>query len=149
MIHSIPRLPRLFLLATLFLALLPARGQVVIAEFMAVNTNTNIVDEDGNREDWLEVQNTGASTVSLNGWYLTDDHGDLRKWQFPVTTPVVSLAPGARLLVWCSEKDRKANAARLHTNFKLNSGGEYLGLVRPDGLTVEHQYPSTYPVPAE
>jgi hypothetical protein len=148
---SFPRLPRpsiVFLCC--LLACLPAiQAQVVIAEFMAVNTNTNIVDEDGNREDWLELHNAGTSPVSLNGWYLTDDHGDLRKWQFPQATPAVTLAAGARLLVWCSDKNRKASATRLHTNFKLDSGGEYLALVRPDGLTVEHQYPATYPVPTK
>jgi hypothetical protein len=50
----------------------------------------------------------------------------------------------SRLVVWCSAKNRKANvgtptAPRLHTNFKLNNGGEHLALVRPDGVTVEHE----------
>lgn len=133
------------LLAALCLFAANARSAVVISEFMAANTNTNIVDEDGNHEDWLELQNNGATTVSLNGWYLTDDATDLRKWQFPATSPTVSLAPGARLLVWASGKNRKASASRLHTNFKLDSSGEYLALVQPDGLTVEHSYGPTFP----
>ena len=129
---------RLFLL--LLLLSVSARAQVVISEFMAANVNTTIVDEDGSHQDWLELQNNGASTVSLNGWYLTDDITDLRKWQFPLTTPAVSLAPGARLLVWCSSKNRKSSITKLHTNFKLDSAGEYLALVQSNGLTVAYQY---------
>lgn len=133
-------LTRLFLLLCLVST---GHAQVVISEFMAANVNTTIVDEDGSHQDWLELQNNGASAASLNGWYLTDDATDLRKWRFPLTAPAVSLAPGARLLVWCSNKNRKANATKLHTNFRLDSAGEYLGLVQPDGLTVQSKYDTT------
>src|SRR5687767_10348493 len=127
-----PRALRLALFAAAAAAH-PSQAEVVISEFMASNVNTNIVDEDGNREDWIELQNNGTTTVSLNGWYLTDDAGDKRKWQFPQTTPVVSLAPGQRLLVWASNKNRKLAVNRLHTNFALNASGEYLALIKPDG----------------
>lgn len=118
---------------------------VIISEFMADNVTSAERDEDGERNDWLELQNTSASAVNLNGWYLTDDASDLRKWRFPTTSPVISIAAGGRLVVWCSGKDRKANITRLHTNFKLDKDGEYLGLVRSDGVTVEHSYGPTYP----
>ncbi len=122
-----------------------ARAQVVISEFMAANSNTVITDEEGSHADWLELQNNGASSVNLNGWYLTDKSSDRRKWRFPVTTPAVNLASGARLLIWCSGKDRKADATHLHTNFSLDkSAGGYLALVRADGITIEHSYAS-YP----
>ena len=48
-------------------------------------------------------------------------------------------------MVWASNKNRRAVANRLHTNFKLSSQGEFLGLVRPDGATVEHSYSPAYP----
>lgn len=140
--HAVPR--ALIFLAILFVSV-SAGAQVVISEFMAVNTNTNIVDEDGSHADWIELHNTGATSVSLNGWYLTDDKGDLREWQFPATTPAVTLAADARLRVWASGKNRKAAADRLHTNFSLNSSGEYLALVRSDGLTVEFDFDPEYP----
>ena len=93
MFHS----PRTFHFCLALFALLafcgPARGQTVyISELLAENQTNAKVDEDGDHSDWLEIWNSGASTVSLNGWYLTDNAGDLRKWQFPVTTPAVSLA---------------------------------------------------------
>jgi hypothetical protein len=120
------------------------RAGVVISEFVAQNI-TGAIDEDGEHEDWIELYNDGASSVSLNGWYLTDDATNLQKWRFPLTTPVVNLAPGGRLVVWCSNKNRKAAANRLHTNFKLDAAGEYLGLIRSDGFTIEHSYGPTYP----
>lgn len=131
-------------------------AQVIISEFMADNVTSAYVDEDGSHEDWIEITNLGNTSVSLNGWYLTDEGGDdanrlnadLRKWQFPVTSPAVVLTAvgttNSRLVVWCSNKNRKVNvgtptAPRLHTNFKLNNAGEHLALVRPDGVTVEHE----------
>ena len=127
-------------------ALLPAaKGQFVINEFMANNLSSVDVDEDTQHEDWIEIQNTGNTAAVLNGWYLTDDGSELRKWQFPVTTPVVSVAAGARLTVWASGKNRRAVANRLHTNFKLKSEGEFLALVKPDGTTIGDGYSPTYP----
>ncbi len=133
-----------------------ANAQVVISEFMADNVTSAYVDEDGSHEDWIELTNLGNTSVSLNGWYLTDEAGDdanrlnadLRKWQFPVTSPAVTLTAAgtadSRLVIWCSNKNRKASvgtptAPRLHTNFKLNNAGEHIALVRPDGVTVEHE----------
>ncbi len=133
------------LLFAILLAATPLSAQVVINEFMADNVTSPNTDEDGQINDWLELQNNGPTSVSLNGWYLTDDAGDLQKWRFPVTAPVVSLASGARLVVWCSNKNRKANVTKLHTNFKLSASGEYLALVRADGITVEHSYAPMYP----
>ena len=139
-----PRRTPLFCLA-LFFALLacgPARAQTVyISEFLADNQLNTKVDEDGDHSDWLEIWNSGATPVSLNGWYLTDDAGDLHKWRFPVTTPAVTLAAGARQLVFASNKDRKLAVTKLHTNFRLSkNAGSYLALVRSDGLTIEHVY---------
>lgn len=118
-----------------------AHGQVYISEFLADNQTTSAIDENGDHSDWLEIWNSGATTVSLNGWYLTDDSSNLRKWQFPVTTPSVLVGPGARILIWCSSKNRKLNAGQLHTNFKLaKNAGSYLALVKSDGLTISHAY---------
>ena len=63
---------------------------VMITEFMADNLTSSIRDEDGERQDWLELQNMSGSPVSLNGWYLTDNASDLRKWRFPTTAPTVT-----------------------------------------------------------
>ncbi|HUT09819.1 MAG TPA: lamin tail domain-containing protein, partial [Thermoguttaceae bacterium] len=115
-------------------------GALVISEFLAVNTKT-LLDEDSQYRDWIEIHNPTAAAVDLEGWYLTDELTDLRQWQFPSVT----VEPGGYLLVFASEKDRLG--AELHTNFKLADQGEYLALVRPDGLTVEFAFDPTYPAP--
>ncbi len=137
-----PRQFLAFLFLLIFLAVFEsAEAQVYISEFLADNQTNTKVDEDGDHADWIELWNSGASAVSLNGWSLTDDPGDLRKWQFPATTPVVSLAANARIVIFASNKNRRLDITKLHTNFKLaKNAGSYLALVRADGLTVEHSY---------
>ena len=49
-----------------------SHAQLSISEFLASNSN-GLQDELGNEEDWLEIQNTSGVTVSLTGWYLTDE----------------------------------------------------------------------------
>jgi hypothetical protein len=120
-----------------------ARELVQINEFMAVNVH-GLDDESRNEEDWIEIHNAGTSTMDMAGWYLTDDHTHLTKWKFPA----VILAPDAYLVVFASGKDRKDPAGVLHTNFKLSATGEYLGLVRPDGVTVASEYAPVYPIQA-
>ena len=115
-------------------------AKVLISEFMAVN-DTGIRDEDGDREDWIELYNAGTTTVDLDDWYLTDSAGNLTKWKCP---PVL-LAPGGHLLVWASGKNKDDVEDGLHTNFKLSAEGEYLALVQSDGVTVEFEYGPEYP----
>src|SRR5262245_58865981 len=114
---------------------------VVINEFLAANVHS-LVDEDGDRSDWIELKNTGAIAADISGWYLTDDEADLTKWQFPA----VSLASGAHLIVFASAKDRSIAGQELHTNFHLDDEGEYLGLVMPDGTTIAQDFA---PFPAQ
>jgi hypothetical protein len=107
-----------------------------INEFLAANLS-GLADEDvpAEPQDWIEIWNHGATTVNLNGYTLTDDRDDPGKWTFPAT----NLAPGQFLVVFASEKDRRTitNAAhRFHTNFKLNSGGEYLALFNAESPRV-------------
>ena len=115
-------------------------ADLVINEFMAANTDT-IVDEDGDYSDWLEIHNAGASTVDLDGFFLTDSEVEPARWRFPR----VLLEGGAFLLVFASGKDRADPAGELHTNFRLTAAGEYLALVAPDGFTVVHEYEPAYP----
>src|SRR5262245_25058265 len=137
---------RLFVLPLALLCLfasplLQAADNVQINEFMALNNNS-LKDEDGDHEDWIELHNAGSNTVNLAGWYLTDTTNRLTNWM----VPSVTLAPDAYLIVFASGKDR--DVGELHTNFKLSGGGEYLGLIRPDGVTVAWEYAPTYPIQA-
>lgn len=117
-----------------------ARARVIISEFLAVN-DKDLKDADGDHTDWIELFNAGDATVDLAGWGLTDDAKDLAKWMFPA----VKIEAGGFLLVFASGKNRAKPDGELHANFKLGAGGEYLGLVKPDGQTVVHHFVMKYP----
>ena len=115
-------------------------GDPIIAEFQAIN-DTTLQDEDGDYSDWIEIRNLRAESINLEGWYLTDDDTDLRKWQFPA----ISISANDELVVFASNKDRVASGGELHTNFRLSGNGEYLALVKPDGITIADAFAPEYP----
>jgi hypothetical protein len=102
----------------------------IISEFVASNA-TGIVDADGEFSDWLEIHNPTAGPIDMTGWRLTDTASNPALWTFPAMT----LAAGERRIVFASDKNRTDPAGELHTNFKLSAGGEYLALLKPDGVT--------------
>ncbi|MGB2454814.1 MAG: lamin tail domain-containing protein, partial [Akkermansiaceae bacterium] len=106
------------------------QGAPRISEFVALNTRS-LVDEDGDSSDWIEIENTDDTAVSLGGWYLTDDPKDLTKWEIPAVT----LLPNDFLVIFASNKNRVDPASNLHTNFTLQPQ-EFIGLVEPDGKSL-------------
>ncbi len=134
-----PPSPRASLAVAALLAVAPqAPAAPFLSELMASNASTH-ADEDGDFPDWVEIGNPDGSPVDLEGYYLTDDAGELTKWRFPE----VAIAPGGHLVVFASDKDR--DVGELHTNFKLSAGGEYLALVAPDGSTVVDAFDPGFP----
>lgn len=102
---------------------------IQIHELLAKNSK-GLKDSAGEREDWIELCNTGRSLVNLGGYYLTDNLDRPTKWKIPTGT----LLPGGRtLLIWADEDARQGP---LHANFKLSSDGETLALFGPDGETL-------------
>jgi hypothetical protein len=98
---------------------------LVINEISAAN-QTGLTDEDGEQEDWIEIHNRGGNPVDLAGWSLSDNPDVPSQWIFPTK----ALAPGEYVVVFASGKDRKPTVGtnRWHTNFKLATAGEFLGL---------------------
>lgn len=115
-------------------------AQPIINEFLASNDGV-IQDEDGAYADFIELYNAGDQSINLGGWYLTDDHDDLTRWAIPS----VDLAAGAYLVIFASGKDRAIAGNELHTNFSISVDGEYLGLIRPDGVTAESEFFPEFP----
>lgn len=115
------------------------RADVILSELMAANRHT-LADETGAFPDWIELQNRGPDAVSIEGWHLTDTAANLNRWTFPAVT----LPAGGFLLVFASGLDRTQNVAYLHTNFRLDADGGYVGLIKPDGVTVESAF-ADYP----
>ncbi len=111
-----------------------------ISEFMASNTRT-LADETGAYSDWIEIYNPSASAVNLDGWFLSDSARNLTKWRFPAT----NLASGRFLVVFASGHNRRTAGAPLHTSFELSASGEFLGLVKPDGVTIATEFNPAFP----
>jgi hypothetical protein len=138
------RFSRLFALAVCATACATLRAGPVITEFMASNEST-LADEDGAYSDWIELHNPAAVSLNLAGWYLTDSASNKTKWQFPA----IVLPAGGYVVVFASSKDRRNPGSNLHTNFALSAGGEYLGLIRPDGETVEFDFGARFPAQSD
>ncbi|HKX62159.1 MAG TPA: LamG-like jellyroll fold domain-containing protein, partial [Verrucomicrobiae bacterium] len=121
---------------------LTAASPVVISEFMASN-RSGIVDDFGDRPDWIEIRNVGTSPVNLLNWSLTDSAGNPTKWRFPET----NINVGSHMVIYASSRDRRIPGAPLHTSFNLDAGGEYLALIEPNGqiATVFNPYPPQAP----
>lgn len=89
--------------------------------------------------DWIELHNSGLTSVDLSGWSITDDSNP-RRFVFPSGT---QLAAGGYLQLWC---DTNTTAAGLHTGFGLNSREETVLLYdsntnRVDAVTYGLQLP--------
>ena len=106
-----------------------AEVSLVINEFMASNSNS-VRDPQGQYDDWIELYNYGTDDVDIEGMYLTDDLTVPTKWQIPAAT---NIPVGGYLLIWA---DNDIADAGLHANFKLNAGGEEIGLFDTDGSTL-------------
>ena len=121
---------------------------LVINEFMAVNTSEpplaagELLDEDGSSCDWIEIYNSTPTAVNIEGWYLTDDADNLKKWRFAA----LEIGPRGFLVLFASGKDRDDPDGQLHTDFKISGQAGFLALVMPDGKTMAqaYQYPQQF-----
>ena len=105
---------------------------LVINEYILEN-DYSIIDEDGDRSEWVEIKNTGTEPVSLKGYGLSDDEFDTKKWVFPD----MELAPGEIRIVFLSGKDKTDPSGQLHANFGLGSGDTKLILSQEYGKSVD------------
>lgn len=109
-----------------------AFGQAFWINEIMTDNATLIQDDDGDFSDWIEIYNNTDNPLNLSGWSLSDDPDQLNKWQFPS----YSVLPGAYILVFASDKNKKEGAF-FHTNFKLKASGETLYISNPEGILVE------------
>ncbi|MHC4585953.1 MAG: lamin tail domain-containing protein, partial [Planctomycetota bacterium] len=106
---------------------------LVINEFMASN-NSVAQDPQGQSDDWVEIHNYGTKAIDVGGLYLTDNLSNLTKWRIPDNNPAATtIGAGGYLLIWA---DNDIADSGLHTNFKLDAGGEEIGLFDRDGKTL-------------
>ena len=112
-----------------FADLVESVSNLVINEVMSENLR-NVLDPQGEHEDWVEIFNPGPDNANLLGFYLTNDFDDLGLWAFPDTL----LLAGDHIVVWC---DNDVGDAGLHANFSLTNDGDAVGLYI-EGITCHH-----------
>ena len=134
----------ILLLALLNITKFSANANFSITEIKAV-AELSFPDNDGKPSDWIEITNTGDSSASLEGHFLTNNANDLTRWKFPA----INLRKGESIIVFASAKNRINPDEPLHASFTLDRKGDYLALIAPDGLSVvsgfDEGYPEQYP----
>lgn len=116
------------------------RTRPVISEVSTSNPG-DIFDADGDAPDWIELHNPSDDWISLAGWSLSNDPARPQRWALPVR----QLAPGERLVVFASGKDRSHPAGELHTDFRLGRTDAEVLLTDPDARIVDHASPGELP----
>jgi len=113
----------------------PVTGTLIINEFMCSNDNIPVPGDNGDFPDWIEIYNTGDTPIDMGGWYVTDDLEDMIKYQLPTDDAELTTVPAkGHLVLYCDGTEEG-----LHTNFKLSSGGEDIGLSM-DGVSFTESY---------
>ncbi len=96
------------------LIIMPISAQILINEYSCSNIN-NKADNYNNYEDWIELHNSGATAVSISGYYFSDKVTNTTKWQVPAG---VSIPANGKMLVFCNGRG-EYSGGYLHTSFKL------------------------------
>lgn len=116
------------------LANVRAGAQVVINEYSCSNLD-GPVDSYGEHEDWVELYNNGATTVTVSGYFLSDDKNTPMKWQIPSG---VTIPGNGRKMVFCSDRSLLTPGGEIHTSFKLTqTRGEYFVIADPSGTILD------------
>jgi hypothetical protein len=111
-----------------------------ISEILTSNER-GLEDEEGDREDWIELSNPNPFPVPLEGYALSDERSLKNPWLLPADRAIPA---HGYLLIFASGKDRRGT--ELHTDFKLSAEGEYLALLHQGNVVA--QLPSDYPATA-
>ena len=72
-------------------------GPIQINEVMVSDPNARFSPYDGS--DWVELKNISSETVTLDGWFLSDDDDNYRKAYLPAAV----LEPGAVTVIRCDQ----------------------------------------------
>ncbi len=107
----------------------PPPSAILLNEVMAENVAA--VNNGGTYPDWVELFNSGATSMNLSGWSLSDD-GNPRKYVLPDGTV---LTGGGYLVIWCDSQTNTTPG--LHSGFSLNRAGESLFLYDTNGTRVD------------
>ena len=69
-----------------------SQNNVLINELLVLN-ESNIPDEHGELNGWIEIYNPGPDSIDLGGMYLSNDFKNPALWQIPKTNPELTTIP--------------------------------------------------------
>lgn len=106
------------------------KPSVEISEVVSSNGTSYVRDGYG-ALDWIELHNTGARSVSLNGWFLTDKYNSL---DADCCLPNITLPPDGYCVIFADKE--LSDAGSLCLPFGLSKNGEKLYLFDSNGEQV-------------
>lgn len=107
-------------------------SDIIINEFMADNITT-LRSSDGNYYDWIELFNRSDKAVNINGWYISDDTENVKKYSFPTD---IEIPAGGYILIYCSGNNASPDN-EIHVPFKLSAYEESVVLADANGRTLD------------
>ena len=113
----------------IFLASVNTRASIYINEILASNTSVKYDPHFFNFCDWIEIYNSGNDSVNLKGYTITDDILIPDKYLVNYTLIV---NPHGYTVLWADSESWYP-----HTNFSLDSDGEFVALFDPEGTLVD------------
>ncbi|MDE6404976.1 MAG: CotH kinase family protein, partial [Lachnospiraceae bacterium] len=114
-----------------------AKRHVVINEVCAHNLSL-VLDGRGKSSDYIELYNPSFTSVSLDGWYLTDqeelsENARLKQMQIEPRSYLLLFANGSA----GQSRDEESGEICFYLGFCLNEAGETLTLADSSGNTVD------------
>ncbi|MHC4116479.1 MAG: lamin tail domain-containing protein [Planctomycetota bacterium] len=100
---------------------------IVLNEFMAHTTYHDPQNQAQQSNDWIELHNMTADSINLDGWYLSDDIDDLKKWAIPA----IEMAASS----YVSFDEVTGFHKRSGSGFGLNKAGEEIVLSHLPGTS--------------
>ncbi|MBN2269079.1 MAG: lamin tail domain-containing protein, partial [Sedimentisphaerales bacterium] len=104
-----------------------------INEFMAANSSeTGIMDEYGEPDDWIEIYNATDFDVDMAGMYIADDQ---EIWRIPAGYPTQTTVRAKGYIVFWADNEEETEGP-LHLPFKLGVGGDSITIYDTDATTI-------------
>lgn len=111
---------------------------ISLNEYQVTNMTNNpaTLDNYNQQSDWVELYNNFTGTVSLAGYYLSNERANLKKWQFPSS---FTMSPGQYSIVWMSGRNEvkvtPQGLHHMHTNFTIDQcKNQWIILTSPLGV---------------
>jgi hypothetical protein len=105
---------------------------IVINEISTITSD--LLDNAGEADDWIELYNTSSQAIDLAGLYLTDNLKNRTKYQLHSGSgDEMIIQPGEYKILWA---DEDLGQGADHLNFKLSNEGEAVGLYQAMGENI-------------